>query len=71
MRVIMAVRKDILNNVIIENRADPVSHPYYIALNIQKRNPVSNKYFRKTRVVNLYNNKIWNRCVWHGSSSTI
>ena len=71
MQVLIAVRKDILNKVIIENQTDLVSHPYYIILNIRELNPVSGKYWRKTRVINLYDNKIDNGCVWQGSSSTI
>ncbi len=63
MRVLIAVRKDILNKVIIENRTDLASHPYCIVLDIKKLNPVSGKYSRRTRVVNLYDNKIGNGCV--------
>ena len=70
MRVLIAVRKDILNKVIIENRTDLVSHPYCIVLDIRELNPVSGKYSR-TRVVNLYDNKIGNRCVWQGFNFTI
>ena len=51
MRVLTAVREDILDNVIIENRTDLVSHPYCMVLDIKERNPVSGNYSRKTRVV--------------------
>lgn len=71
MQVLITIKKDILNKVIIENWTDLVSHPYCIILDIRKINPVSRKYSRKTRVVNFYNNKISNRCVWQGSSSII
>ncbi len=71
IRVLIAVRKDILNKVIVENCTDLVSHPYCIALDIRELSPVSGKYSEKTRVVNLYDNKIGNGCVWEGSSSTI
>ncbi len=71
MQVLIAVRKDILNKIIIENRTDWVSHPYCIVLDIKERSPGSEKYCRRTRVVNLYDNKIGNGCVWQGSSSTI
>lgn len=40
-------------------------------LDIKKLNPVSKKYSRRIRVVNHYNNKIGNECVWQRSSSTI
>ena len=72
MQVLMAVRKDILNNVIIENRIDLVCHPYYTVLNIRERNSVSRKYSKRIRVVvNLYDSKIGSGCVWQGSGSTI
>ncbi len=71
MRVLIAVKKDILNKVIIENRTDLVSHPYCIVIDVRERNPVSRKYSRRTRVVNLYDNKIGNGCVWQGPSPTI
>ena len=71
MQVLMAVRKDILHKVIVENRTDLVSHPYCIILDIKELNPVFAEYSRKTRVVNFYNNKICNGCVWQGSSTTI
>ena len=60
MQVLIAVRKDILNKVIIENRTDLVSHPYCIVLDIKELNSVSGKISRRTRVVNLYDNKIGN-----------
>lgn len=68
MRVLVAVRKIILNKVIIENRTDLVSHPYCIVLDIKELNPLSRKYSERTRVINLYDKKIGNRCVWQGSS---
>ncbi len=71
MRVLIAVKKDILNKVIIENRTNLVSHPYCIVIDVRERNPVSRKYSRRTRVVNLYDNKIGNECVWQGPSPTI
>ena len=63
MRVLIAVRKDLLNKVIIENRIDLISHPYCLDLDIRERNPASEKYSRRTRLVNLYDNKIGNRCI--------
>ena len=71
MRVLTAVRKDILNSIIIDNRTDLVSHPYCSVLDIKELHPVSRKVLRKTRVVNLYDNKIGRGQVWKGSSPTI
>ena len=63
MRVMIAVKKNVLNKVIVENRTDLVSHPYCIVLDIRELNPVSEEYSRRTRVVNFYDNKIGNRCI--------
>ena len=58
--VLIIIKKDILNKVIIENRTDLISHPYYIILDIREYNPISEKYLKKTRIVNFYDNKIDN-----------
>ena len=58
MQVLIAIKKDILNKVIIKNSIDLVTHLCCIILDIKKLNPVSGKYLRKTRVVNLYDNEI-------------
>lgn len=58
MLVLRAVQKDILNKVIIENRTNLVNHLYCIILDIKEFHPVSGKHIRKTRVVNLYDNKL-------------
>ena len=71
MRVLVAVRKDILNKVIIENRTDLVSHPYCIVLDIKELHPSFGKQSRRTRVVNLYDNKIGEGYPWQGSISTV
>ena len=63
MQVLIAVRKDILNKIIIENWTDLASHSYCIALDIKELKQVSRKYSRKTRIVNIYDNKIGKRCV--------
>ena len=61
MRVLIAVRKDILSKVVIENRTDLVSHPYCMVLDIRELHPQSGKCLRKIRVVNLYDNKVGKR----------
>ena len=64
MRVLTTVRKDILYRVIINNRTDLASHPYCSVLDIKELHPLSRKVLRKTRVVNLYDNKIGRGQVW-------
>lgn len=58
MQVLIAIRKDILNGVIIDNQTDLVSHPYYTILNIKKFCLVSKKVLKKTKVINIYDNKV-------------
>ena len=70
MRVLIAVRKDILNRVVIENRTDLISHLYCICLDIKELDLQSGKRLRKTRVVNLYDNKIGKRQPWEGFCPT-
>lgn len=69
IQVVIAIRKYILNKVIIENWTNLVSHPYYIVLDIKKRSPGSKKYSRRNRIVNRYDNMISNGYVWQGSIS--
>lgn len=56
-------KKNILNKRIIKNWTNFISHFYYIVLDIRKFDPMSEKYSRKIRVINFYNNKIGNRYV--------
>ena len=76
MRVLMAARKDILSRVVVENRTDLISHPYCMVLDIRELDPQSGKRLRRTRVVNLYDNKVgkgqpWLCQPWEGSCPAI
>jgi hypothetical protein len=55
-RVVTAVRRDIVVNMVIEARTDLINHPYFIAVDIVERG-------RRTRVVNCYDS-------WLGASHT-
>ncbi len=39
MRVLTAVRKDIISRVIVEDRTDLISHPYCMVLDIKQLHP--------------------------------
>lgn len=71
MRVLTAIRKDVLDKVIIENRTDLVSHPYCSVLDVKELHPISRKVPRRTRVVNVYDNKVGRGQLWKGSSPTL
>lgn len=58
MQVLMAVKKDILHKVIINNQTDLVSYPYCFDLDIQELHSLTQKVGRKTRVFNLYDDKV-------------
>ncbi len=63
MQILISDKKDTLNKIVIENRINVVNHLYCIVLDIKKLNLVIRKFLRKTRVVNLYDNKISNGCI--------
>ncbi len=58
MRVLTAVRKNILNRVLIENRTDLINHPYCSVLDFKELHPISGKALIRMRVVNIYDNKV-------------
>lgn len=68
MRVLIAVRKDIVSGVIIKNCINLVSHPYYIVLDFKEPYQEFGKMPRRTKVVNLYNNKLGERYLWQGTN---
>ncbi len=71
MRVLVAVKKDILSKVIIENQTDLVSHPYCMVFDIRELRPQSRRYLRRTRVVNLYDNKVGRDQLWQGPNAPV
>ena len=71
IRVLVAVRKDIVNTVIVENRTDLVSHPYCLVLDIKELDRQRQRCIRRTRVVNLYDSKVGEGQTWQGSSPTV
>ena len=64
MRVLTAVRKDISSKIVIENRTDLVSHPYCMVVDIRELDPRSERCLRRTRIVNLYDNKVGKGQLW-------
>ena len=57
-RVVIAIRKDLLNSLIIEARTDLVNHPYILALDIWDIHHRTRQKIRRTRLVNVYDNII-------------
>lgn len=71
IRVLTVVRKAILNKVIIDNQTDLVHHLYCSILDMKKLPLLSRKVLRKTRVVNLYNNKVGGGLIQQEPSPTV
>lgn len=57
-RVFIAVKKDLLNRTILENRTDLVSHPYGMVLDITEGEIHTKGRKKRTRIVNIYDNKL-------------
>ena len=59
MQVLTVIRKNILHKVIIDNQTDLVSQLYCSILDIKELHSLTkNEVMRKTKVVNLHNNKV-------------
>ncbi len=71
IRVLTAVRKEVANNVVLDNRSDLANHPYCLILDIEELHPRTRKSVRKTRVVNMYDNYIGQGYTWQGHSTEI
>ncbi len=54
VRVLTTIRKDIANEVLLDNRSDLASNPYCLVLDVRELHPKTRKPIRKTRVVNMY-----------------
>jgi len=57
-RVSIAVKRDIMAQVIIEARTDLINHPYALVLDIWDIQPVTKTKKRRTRLINVYDNRI-------------
>ena len=71
IRVFMAVRKEIANNMVLDNWSDLTNHLYCLILDIKELYPRTKKSVRKIRVVNMYDNYIEQGYTWQGYSIEI
>lgn len=65
-RKLIVVKKDLLNITIVENRTDLISHLYSMVLDITEDHIYCRGQKRKTRIVNIYDNKLGKRQTWQG-----
>lgn len=70
-RVFIAIHKDLLNKTIAENQIDLINYPYSIVLDITKREILAKKQKRKTRIFNVYDNKLGEGQTWQGLEQEI
>ena len=67
-RVLTAVKKELVDKIIVENRTDLIDHPYFLALDIRDMDSRLNKPARQTRVVNAYDNQVRQGYTWEGNT---
>ena len=67
-RVLIAVKTELMSKILVDNRTNLVDHPYFLVLDIRDIDSRTNKPARQIRVVNLYNNRVGQRCTWEGST---
>ena len=68
-RVLTAVKKELVNKIIVDNRTDLVDHPYFLTLDIRDIDNRTNKPARRTRVINAYDNRVGQGCTWEGNTT--
>ena len=66
-RVAIAIRRDLVNKVIVEARTDLIDHPYLIAMDVWELNRAREK-TRRTRIINCYDNWLGIGHCWQGES---
>jgi Endonuclease-reverse transcriptase len=67
-RVTIAIRRDLLDKLIIEARLDLLNHPYLMAVDVWDLNRARAR-ARRTRVVNCYDNWLGAEHCWQGGSA--
>ena len=70
-RVLTAVRRDILNRVVVDNKSDLGSHPYIMIVDVRRNDPINRELGRRTRIVNIYDQNLGRGCTYLGGSETI
>ena len=54
-RVLIIIRKNLINRIVIKKRSDLIDHPYLIVLNIGDFNQKTRIPIRRIKVINIYN----------------
>lgn len=56
---------------VVEHRTDLVNHPYFILLEIRDLDQQTKWPERKTRVLNVYDNRVGQGCTWMGNTPRV
>lgn len=68
VRVMTAVRKNLVDKIVIDHRTDLINHPYFMLLEIRELDPRSKIPGRKTQIVNIYDNRVGKDCTSDGGN---
>lgn len=60
------VKKDLGDKIIVDHRTDLIHHPYFMLLEIRELDLQSKKPGKKTRVINVYDNRVERGYTWDG-----
>ncbi len=71
IKIMTVIRKDLLDKIVIEHRTDLVNQPYFIFLKIRDLGQRSKRPGRKTRVLNVYDNRVGQGCTWIGNTPRV
>ena len=71
IRVVTAIRKDLMNKFVVENKTNLVNSPYFILLEIRELDQQLRKPRRKMRALNVYDNRVGQGCTWNGGNPYI
>lgn len=71
IKVMTAVKKDLIDKVMVDHRTDLIDHPYFMLLDVRKLDLQSKIPGRKTRVINVYDNWVRRKCTWDGGIGCI
>lgn len=63
-RVLTAVKKELVNKIMVENRTNLVNHLYFLVLDIRDLDGKSYRPTRRARVINIYDNRVGQGCTW-------
>lgn len=66
-RVLTAIKKELVDKIIVENRTYLIDHPYFLALDIREIDSQTRSR-KRTRVVNVYDNQVRQGHTWQSNT---